>query len=553
MSSTPSPTPPTSDADAAFGATEAPRGDLGARVTALEEAAALSRGRLRDDLVDRAELVAARATERIRLSAAHTVVGIAGATGSGKSSTFNALTGLELSSVGVRRPTTSWATACIWTSDGSEDLMEWLGIPPRHQTSRDSMLDTSREDHDMDGVVLLDLPDHDSTEVSHHLEVERLVSKADLLVWVLDPQKYADAAIHDRYLKPFAPQQDVMLVVLNQVDALPEERRPAMLEDVRKILDDDGLTRVPIIPVSAKLGWGVAELKAEIVRRVEAKKAMVARLDADLVDAAEALSQATGSAPAGELADDVADEIREAVAVAAGIPPLLDGVETVVAGRTRKVTAAPPLAWASRDPLRRVEVDLGEAAALLRGGRVPEAGTVQRSRLAVAARTLGDRVSDGLVPAWAESVQRAATGQVDTLAGRVDGALSGTDLRGTWVPGWARAVQVVQWLLLVLLVVGVVAGVADLAGASGVPDVSVAGLPGGFALALLAIVLSLVLTAVGRAGAAGAGRTAREEAEGELRGATDDAVDALVLAPVREELDAYRTVRARIGAARLRR
>jgi hypothetical protein len=66
------------------------------------------------------------------------------------------------------------------------------------------MLDTGREDDACEGVVLLDLPDHDSTEVSHHLEVDRLVQLADLLVWVLDPQKYADAAIHDRYLKPLA-------------------------------------------------------------------------------------------------------------------------------------------------------------------------------------------------------------------------------------------------------------------------------------------------------------------------------------------------------------
>ena len=56
----------------------------------------------------------------------------------------------------------------------------------------------------MDGVVLLDLPDHDSTEVAHHLEVDRIVKLADLLVWVLDPQKYADAAVHDRYLAPLA-------------------------------------------------------------------------------------------------------------------------------------------------------------------------------------------------------------------------------------------------------------------------------------------------------------------------------------------------------------
>ena len=87
---------------------------------------------------------------------------------------------------------------------------------------RDSMLDARpRGRRDATGVVLLDLPDHDSTEVSHHLEVDRLVQLADLLVWVLDPQKYADAAIHDRYLAPLATHRDVMLVVLNHIDTVP--------------------------------------------------------------------------------------------------------------------------------------------------------------------------------------------------------------------------------------------------------------------------------------------------------------------------------------------
>ena len=56
----------------------------------------------------------------------------------------------------------------------------------------------------LDGLVLLDLPDHDSTEIDHRMEVDRLVQLVDMLVWVVDPQKYADAAIHDRYLKPLA-------------------------------------------------------------------------------------------------------------------------------------------------------------------------------------------------------------------------------------------------------------------------------------------------------------------------------------------------------------
>src|SRR5688572_1574119 len=241
--------------------------DIGARVQGLEQAVDAARGRVDDAILDDAQEVVDRAASRLKLSAEHTVVALAGATGSGKSSTFNALTELELSAVGVRRPTTSWATACVWGRDGAEELLEWLGIPARHQVTRDSMLSRADDDQELRGVVLLDLPDHDSTEVSHHLEVERLVQLADMLVWVLDPQKYADAAIHDRFLKPLAGHKDVMLVVLNHIDTVPEDRRAGMVDDVRRLLEADGLAGVPVLPVSARQGWGIQELRGMIAQR----------------------------------------------------------------------------------------------------------------------------------------------------------------------------------------------------------------------------------------------------------------------------------------------
>lgn len=93
--------------------------DVGARVAGLEEAVEAGRGRLPDTELDRAAGVVARADRRLKLSADHTVVALAGATGSGKSSTFNAITGLDVSAVGVRRPTTSWTTACVWGEEGA--------------------------------------------------------------------------------------------------------------------------------------------------------------------------------------------------------------------------------------------------------------------------------------------------------------------------------------------------------------------------------------------------------------------------------------------------
>ncbi|MGE5720529.1 MAG: ABC transporter, partial [Nocardioidaceae bacterium] len=133
--------------------------DVNARVEGLEQAVESARGRLDDDLVDDAAGVVERAGARLKLSANHTVVALAGATGSGKSSTFNAITDLDLAAVGVKRPTTSWTMACTWGAEGAGDLLDWLGVPGRHQVSRNSMLDApATDDPDLHGLVLLDLP-----------------------------------------------------------------------------------------------------------------------------------------------------------------------------------------------------------------------------------------------------------------------------------------------------------------------------------------------------------------------------------------------------------
>jgi hypothetical protein len=59
------------------------------------------------------------------------------------------------------------------------------------------------------------------------MEVDRLVQLVDMLIWVVDPQKYADAALHDRYLIPLAQHAGVMMIVLNQADRLAPEERDA--------------------------------------------------------------------------------------------------------------------------------------------------------------------------------------------------------------------------------------------------------------------------------------------------------------------------------------
>ena len=79
--------------------------------------------------------------------------------------------------------------------------MQWLGVPRRQTHWRHGPGLREEELGQLAGLVLLDLPDHDSTVLEHQHEVDRLVDLVDLLVWVVDPQKYADEALHENYLR----------------------------------------------------------------------------------------------------------------------------------------------------------------------------------------------------------------------------------------------------------------------------------------------------------------------------------------------------------------
>ena len=170
-------------------------------------------------LLDDADAVLKRAGERLRLSGSHTVIALAGGTGSGKSTLFNALSGATFSPPGVTRPTTRHVHACVWGIQGAAPLLDWLNVQRRHRYARASVLDSGESD--LDGLLLLDLPDHDSVVTASMAAVDRLAKLADMVIWVLDPQKYADAAVHNRYLIPLAGHASVFTVVLNQIDTLP--------------------------------------------------------------------------------------------------------------------------------------------------------------------------------------------------------------------------------------------------------------------------------------------------------------------------------------------
>jgi GTP-binding protein EngB required for normal cell division len=259
--------------------------ELSSRLSALARLVQIGAARsgpdgVSQDVLDDAGDLLARAGERLRLSSAHTVVALAGGTGSGKSSLFNRLAGADFSTVGVTRPVTRDVHACVWGVSGSGPLLEWLGVPRRYRYARASALDSGEQA--MTGLVLLDLPDHDSVMAHATDQVDHLVELADLMIWVLDPQKYADAAVHRRFLVPLAGHSEVIAVVLNQSDVLSPVQIEDCVQDLRRLLDAEELHDVQILLTSAATGAGVDTLRELLVETVSARQAATVRISADV-------------------------------------------------------------------------------------------------------------------------------------------------------------------------------------------------------------------------------------------------------------------------------
>lgn len=517
--------------------------ELRARLDALRELVGLSRTRLDGPTLAEAGRVLDEASARQRLSSQHTVVAIAGATGSGKSTLFNALAGVAISETGVRRPTTSAPLACSWT-DGAAGLLDRLAIPGRLR--RRPWMSAGPGD-ELHGLVLIDLPDHDSAVTAHRDQVDRAMELVDAVIWVVDPEKYADAALHDRYLKPLAGHAEITFVVLNQIDRLPGEAADQVLDDLRRLLDEDGMALgehgepgATVLALSALTGEGVGELRELIGRFVRERGAPARRLSADVDAAADELRSvyvAEGHAGLGELSrEEFGDRLGNAVgALAAG-----EAAEREWSRNAMKACGTPWLRlWRWYESTR---VPGGPEPVPAEPGPEP-AGTEATARQEVeqAVRTVADEAADGLPAPWAQAVREAAARGADGLPEALDelsvttvaqepGGRSG---RPAWWPAavLAQVMTTVHQILGVLWLLGVVVGVLDVAPLTPVL-VMLAGTVGG----------PLVEWACGMA-VRGPAHRYGQEAERRLREAAAACGRAKVLDPVAAELVRYREVR----------
>ncbi|GAA3118339.1 50S ribosome-binding GTPase [Planomonospora alba] len=543
-----------------IGTTPARQG-LGGRLAAVARVVELGPGRVDPKILTEAGQLLLRAGDRLKLSPEHTVVALAGGTGSGKSSLFNAISGLELSPTGVRRPTTARTHACVWGLDGAGPLLDWLQIQWRHRFARASALD--KGESGLHGLILLDLPDHDSIRALTDPEADRLIQAADLVVWVLDPQKYADASTHRRYVTELAGHDAVTVFVLNQADRLSPGELAECVADLDDLLRREGVENPVIVPTSATTGRGVDDLRAVLADAVARRRAAIQRLEADLDRLVRRLTKAMPAEGVPPVAASVDDARRigltDALCDAAGVPAVGEAMENVYGVRSAEWVGWPYARWAARlrpDPLASLRLnDLKDEIRGLAGGAM----SAQPAEVDNAVQALSDGLTTGMHEAWRNAVRDAARSRTAQLPQVLSEELTEIAPRLDRVPAWWRLLLVWQYLLVVLFV----AGVAWIGTALAYGVFEVGRIPEGLeafgdpaslpwvglmvlsvlGLGLLTAVASRNIVALGAAGE-------RERLEREMRRRVAAVAQSMVIEPVERELARYNEFYAALRAVR---
>ncbi|MBD5787218.1 ABC transporter [Cellulosimicrobium terreum] len=481
---------------------------LRTRTQDLEDALELAGDRLDPGVAAQVRDAIGGVRQRLALGVDHTVVALAGGTGSGKSSLFNRVSRLDFADVGVKRPTTALVTACSW-SDAATALLDWLDVEPDRRITRDGELDADDESA-LGGLVLLDLPDHDSIEPAHRAVVDRVLPLVDLLVWVVDPQKYADDALHSGYLQKSAGLEGSMVVALNQIDTVPEGRRDALVADMERLLSEDGLAGVYVTTVSARTGDGLDEVRSLLEQAVARRSVAASRVAGELDRAgAMLLAETPGEVP-----------WTMSTAVQAEVDALVDVTGLVgVAGQV--------------------------GAAVRNGYGRPEQPPVNPDAVSLSRSRWVSRAGKALRPGWRAALDDAVAPAAEVARGVADGLRRiPLDTRG---PASARATRRAAWVALGL---GVVAGVLAVLGALDVIDMSRPVLTTCAVVAAVAVVGAVVCFLMVLQLRRTLGRRREQQVLASGRGAIERVVQETMGRPTQELLDAHRRVRELAQSAR---
>jgi GTP-binding protein EngB required for normal cell division len=503
---------------------------------ALDALVELSPGRCSDEALAGARALREQLDERLGRGEWFTVAALTGGTGVGKSALFNAVIGRDVALEGVRRPTTSVALAALRRPDASsESLLDWLEIPQRLAVGEALP----------EGLILLDLPDHDSVVDQHRHTAARLAQRVDVVLWVLDPLKYARADAHEGTLADLTAHAGILLVVLNRVDELTSDAREACIADLHALLAARGHDEVRVIATSAATGEGVDELSAVLRELVGRRDAARRRLAADAAVLAERFMRELDALP----------ELR--VTAEPLLPAVLDAADghRIVADAFQRYRSdarracRSPLARLAHAPVRVVRSTAAGMGLLRAPARLPGSEVTASRVEAVLIRafqvdqTVG-RVYGALNRAIGAAASTAAPGLLDAVAS------AGVDPgRRRWWPvlatarGLAEATALVGIVWLVLLSAAAWLQLPEIP----VPEVR-DGLPLPTALVLLGAVVRAVLGVGNRWAIAVGARRHADAVDRALRRRALAAIEAHLLRPVREELQAHRRLHDAVAA-----
>ena len=534
------------------------RADLPAMLTALDEAVEALDGRVADPAVlARARAVSARAGERLRLSGEHTVVALAGSTGSGKSSLFNALSGADLSP--GRRP----------PADDVEGVRQRLGLGGRGAAravarcaaSADRLAARAagcarRSSASSTAWSCSTCPTTTPPSSSTGTRSTGWSSSSTCSSGSSTRRSTPTRCCTSATCAGSPATQAVTVVVLNQVDTVNPFAAAECAEDLRRLLDDDGLRRSPVLTCSARTGAGLDGLRALLADAVPARQARNDRLVADVEDGRRraAARRSRPDEPTGRRAGPSATGWSRRSSSSAGVPGHRRGGRGVVAAarrRAARLAAHPVGAPAATRPAAPAAPHGGDASA--RCARSWSARRCPSRRRSSGRRSTplcgGPATRVAQRPARAVAACRAtgAAGRhVATCATRWTRPSSAPTWASTGCPLWWRAGAVLQWLLALAAVVGrVVAAAAGLRLATcGCPTrrrPTSARLPGADAAARR---WGAARAAAGRVGRLSVARRCRwRRRRGPSHGCgrrIEQVADELMLAPVEAELDAAR-------------
>jgi GTP-binding protein EngB required for normal cell division len=297
------------------------------------------------DLVDAADVLAiptaslraahADGTRRVGFPGDAYVLALVGGTGVGKSSLLNALAGGVVSAASVRRPTTAEPIAWIPRSerDALAPLLDWLGV--REIREHDEV--------DLGPVAILDLPDVDSVATEHRRRVEELLPRVDAVAWITDPEKYADAVLHDNFFRTWLPRLARQVVLVNKADRVTADDGRRIRRDLETDLAREtrnvGPSAVAVLLSSTAREGGTDDMRAWLAAGVNAKAVVRTRIAAALVAGTRDLAREAGLEKGGAATPFLGEAARSDAIRAATAAVLraidLHGLEAQAVAATR--------------------------------------------------------------------------------------------------------------------------------------------------------------------------------------------------------------------------